>query len=177
MFTPGRWGRSYGRTRRKQKPDFDRMIPVLYAARQLRSTGTTVKNAIGFSVSNSVCSLRRACKFGYELRASAAPRLRPAAPSRAQIQHSTFKIIARDEACGGHADSDTSCGPSPGETATRRCLTASNLLWGTPAAERWACFRAVRGCSPPPGGGCGALRAQIQNSELRSNMQNRGLAQ
>ena len=31
-------------------------------------------------------------KFGHELRASAAPRLRPAAPIRAQIQHSIFRI-------------------------------------------------------------------------------------
>ena len=36
-----------------------------------------------------------------------------------------------------------------------------------PAAERWACFRAVRGCSPPPGGGCGLLRPKRRNSTFK----------
>ena len=48
-------------------------------------------------------------------------KLRPAAPLRAQIQNSKFKIqnYARVAACGEHACSATNCGPPPAEAAAR----------------------------------------------------------
>ena len=97
------------------------------AGREKRAfAGRSCKFKIQNSKLCSGCSLRSARKFGYELRASAGRRLRPAAvPCRNRkfmIQNSRFKIAfgcawtyipVRDAACGAHACSVMNCGPPP----------------------------------------------------------------
>ena len=135
---------------------------------------------------NSGRSLRSARMFGDELQASAAGRLRPAAPLRAPIQNSIFKIHCGLPITARRATSARLFvfGPQPAKGA-RDCkelrafaaggcgppIAARSISCKKPAAERWACT------SEPPGrelqpsakgaaAGCRRLRRRICKQAL-----------
>ena len=101
--------------------------------------------------------------------------------SRFKIQNSRLRGLGRDSwtliliraaAYKVPARADASSGPSPGETATRRCLTASNLLWGKPAAERMGLLSSSARMQPSARGRLRAAapygrKFRIQNSKFR----------
>ena len=118
---------------------------------------------------NSGRSLRSARMFGDELQASAAGRLRPAAPLRAPIQNSIFKIHCGLPITARRATSARLFvfGPQPAKGA-RDCkelrafaaggcgppIAARSISCKKPAAERWACTSEPPGreLQPPPRG-------------------------
>ena len=137
----------------------------------------------------SGCSLRRTRMFGYELRASARRRLRPAAASyrsrKFRIQNSRFKIkrafwvrlgiyFRSGRSLRRTPATLWSCGPPLPPGCGPLGPIGPTLTRDKPAAERTGLHKrtfGTRKCSPPPGGGCGLLRLpakpQIQNSKFK----------
>ena len=150
------------------------------AAGRIRRCGLLHSFGCKFRIQNSKLQTRgAACGariFGYELRASAAGRLRAAAPIRAQIQNSKFKIqnyaLGRQPAenrskrtCGTRVAGlrPPGCGPPTSNEvectakSINNCgppIPAGSISLSRPARSRADGPATIRS-SPPPGGGCG----------------------
>ena len=127
----------------------------------------------------SGCSLRRTRIFGYELRASARRRLRPAAASyrsrKFRIQNSRFKIKRAFWARlgiyfrSGRSLRRTpatlwSCGPPPPQAAAHTVLTDRFRFRASPQPSGWACD-----VEEQPSAGGGRLRAAAASCEAANS--------